>query len=292
MRVILGLVQRLCFAVVLFAAGCHSEVGSDRVSSRRSLSDNESRILVEHLDDFQGQPAIRITGPAATWVFHKQGAALASIFDSDGADWISYRPEGGAEGHFRGFPNLIHPEGDFHPGGENSDLEILYENGEHVGLRAATRDGEWEALWDITAGRAQFTVTKAPRPYWVLYEGTPGGSLDLDHDYYLLPDSPPSPVTESFARDLPGTEWIAFGDDRLGRVLYLVQHHDDDKLDQFYEMQSAMTVFGFGREHRCCGKYLESIPATYTIGFLESDDPRFIGNAVRAIVENPVALSR
>lgn len=266
----------VCFILAVFSAACTEG----------------PPLTVEHLDDYRGQPALRIAGPSVTWVFHKQGAALASLLDRDGNDWISYRPEGGASGHYRGFPNLIHPENDFHPGGRNSDLEILDQSDRRVRLRAVTRDGQWEAFWDLAPNHVRLTVAKAPRPYWVLYEGTPGGALDLDHSYYLRADSPPTPVTEPFAADLPGPEWIAFGDDRLDRVLYLVQHHDDDKLDQFYEMNSAMTVFGFGREHRCCGKYLSQVPATYTLGLAESADPAAIRRAIDQVLEESSPVSR
>jgi len=265
------------------------------LSSCTVSSDMPLPIIVEHLDDYQGQPSIRIKTIMATWIFHKQGASLAALLDSDGADWISYRPEGGASGHYRGFPNLIHPESDFHPGGENADLEIIEQGPHYIRLQARTRDGAWEAFWDVDHDLARFTLTKAPRPYWVLYEGTPGGALDLDHDYYLLPDSGPTPVTESFARDLPASnpadaEWIAFGDDRVDRLLVIVQHHDDDKLDQFYEMNGAMTVFGFGREHRCCGKHLEQVPATYTIGFTSHTDPVWASLFARSALEHPIPL--
>jgi hypothetical protein len=32
-------------------------------------------------------------------------------------------------------------------------------------------------------------------------------------------------------------------------------------------MDNSMTVFGFGRQFTCCGMYLESAPAQFTIGF-------------------------
>jgi len=73
-------------------------------------------ITVEELAGYQGQASLRIVALAATYVYHKQGAGFASLVDPDGRDWISYRSQGGSDGQYRGIPNLIHPEGGFHPG--------------------------------------------------------------------------------------------------------------------------------------------------------------------------------
>jgi hypothetical protein len=41
-----------------------------------------------------------------------------------------------------------------------------------------------------------------------------------------------------------------------------------------------MTVFGFGREYRCCGQYLHRAPAEFTIGLAEATDYNAVAEAV------------
>ena len=244
---------------------------------------SKPEVTVDTIVNYQGQPSVRVRTPRATWLYHRPGAGFASLLDADGADWISYKPSGGADGKYRGIPNLIHPESDFHPGGENSTTRIVHAGPLRVRLHSRTNDGAWEGFWDIFPGHATFTLTKAPREYWLLYEGTPAGKLDIDRDFWLLSDGSRGSVSESFAKDLPRPEWIAFGDSSVNRVLFLAHHADDDELDQFYQMQGEMTVFGFGRQHRCCGKYLTEVPAVYSVGFVESRDFEVVKSAIAAV---------
>jgi hypothetical protein len=75
---------------------------------------------------------------------------------------------------------------------------------------------------------------------------------------------------------------VYFGDGTLKRALFLVNHQDDDANDQFWPMEGNMTVFGFGRQYRCCGRYMTAAPAQFTVGLLE--DSGF--ERVRAAVES------
>ena len=88
-------------------------------------------------------------------------------------------------------------------------------------------------------------------------------------------------MEDSFAKDLPDPEWIAFGDERSPRVLVIAKEQPDDTPDQFYQMDGEMTVFGFGREHRCCGKYLTEAPAAFVVFFSETVDPAAITSKLR-----------
>jgi hypothetical protein len=67
--------------------------------------------------------------------------------------------------------------------------------------------------------------------------------------------------------DIPAPEWIAFGDPRVARAVFLVHHEDDAHPDRFYQMQRKMTVFGFGRKG--IDKFLDSVPQRFSIGFVE-----------------------
>ena len=240
-------------------------------------------VSVRELADYQGQPSFEVQTPSATWIYHRQGAGFASILDRDGVDWISYKPGGGPAGQYRGIPNLIHPESDFHPGGEGSTSEITAQTGDLVRIESITNNGEWAGAWEFHPTHARFTLSKAPRPYWFLYEGTPWGELNVDHDYYMFSNGWRRPVGATWAQDLPDPEWVVFGDDRVERVLLLMQVQDDSRPDQFYEMKEEMTVFGFGREHRCCGKYLTAVPAEYVVALIESSDYGSIRAAAEAL---------
>ncbi len=246
----------------------------------------EPLIQTSEVDDHQGQASFRIETPGATYYYHRAGAGFASLIDPDGNDWISYRPAGGSDGRYRGIPNLIHPENDFHPGGLNSTSRL--ESGPIVAvIHSETRNTSWAGRWDIFPYYARLAVLRAPRPYWFLYEGTPGGQLDLDRDWWAASDGSMRPITETWAGTLPAPQWVVFGDRAQPRVLYIVQQEADEALDQFWQMERNMTVFGFGRRFRCCDKYLTAVPAHFIVGLAPTADleraVKFIDSAVRPL---------
>jgi hypothetical protein len=218
---------------------------------------------VEH----QGQESYRIETPAATYLYHKAGAGFASLNDKDGNDWLSFRPTGGSAGHYRGIPNAVHPEGYFHPGGRQCTSRIEGQGPLRLRIASASQDGQWACRWDIYPAFARLTMLKAAHPYWFLYEGTPGGRLDEDGDYYVLSTGEKRPASARWDRDIPAPEWLYFGDRQLGRVLCLAHHEDDDHPDAYYPMEKNMTVFGFGRSG--LKKFLEHVPAHFTVALYE-----------------------
>jgi hypothetical protein len=222
--------------------------------------------------EYQGQKSIKIETPSGTYLYHKYGAGFASLFDRDGNDWISYRPGGRSAGEYRGIPNL----GAFaHPGyeGAQGTSTVVEDRGPiRVRLRSVTPDDRNATVWDIFPEYARLTVVKTAEPYWFLYEGTPGGKLDVDGDFVVTSTGMKRPVSESWSGDLPGPEWVYFGDAKLNRILFVINQQDDDATDQFWQMEGNMTVFGFGRQFRCCGRYLTANPGVFTIGLAESSD--------------------
>ena len=78
-----------------------------------------------------------------------------------------------------------------------------------------------------------------------------------------------------------------FGDSKTNRVLYLALDEDDDKQDQFWQMQGNMTVFGFGRQYRCCDTYMTTVPVHLTIGFAEADDFEQVGKVINSAYTEP-----
>jgi hypothetical protein len=268
--------------------------------ARRSYSSVRFDPLVkfEETGVYQGDEAFRISTPVATYYYHKHGSGFAGMMDRDGNDWISYRPEGGPKGHYRGIPNIA-PAG-FHPGpGErNRPSRVSAQGPLRVRIFSETKDGRWALHWDIYPWYATMTLLrKGPEPYWILYEGTPGGEFDL-HDYWVDSsgrrfETPPyQGVQNAWHGDLPDPEWVYFGDARLDRVLFLLLHEKEPVIDEFWHFgEGGMTVFGFGRGPKAEGwQRLQRAPARFTIGFVE--DTRFenIAGAVNRILQ-PLRLT-
>jgi hypothetical protein len=132
-------------------------------------------------------------------------------------------------------------------------------------FRSTSVDGAWQTQWEIFPNYARMTVLKAGGKYWFLYEGTPGGELELDSDYYVLSEGTSGPLSSSWKADLSAPEWVYFSDPTVVRSLFLVHHEDDSLLDSYYPMDGAMTVFGFGRSG--VARYLTAVPSHFTFGF-------------------------
>ena len=131
-------------------------------------------------------------------------------------------------------------------------------------------------------------LRKGEGNYWLLYEGTPGGLLDVDDDFWVRSDGKKLSVSEDWTGTLPDPEWVWFGDEKCNRVLYMAKHEHDDKIDQFWQMQGNMTVFGFGRKpHETPGTYMDEVPVHLTIGFAESRDNEEVIKIIQAAVNMP-----
>ena len=234
----------------------------------------------------QEQESYRIDAPAASYVYHKQGAGFASIFDRDGNDWLSYRPRGGSDGKYRGIPNLAHPENHFHPGGAGCSSRILNAGPLKITIASVSNDGKWECRWEVFPTHARLTVLKVDHPYWFLYEGTPGGQLDEAGDFCVTSDGVRRQLSERWEYALPHPEWIYFGASDADPVLYLAHHESDQHIDSYWPMERNMTVFGFGRAG--LKKFMTQTPAQFTIGLAESSRFGDIANIIGAATQLPV----
>ena len=213
----------------------------------------------------EGQDSYRIDTAIGAWYYHKVGAGFASLDDIDGDDWIGHHPTGGSAGNYRGIPNA----GPFHPG-EPLCASTLESNGPlRARIRSTSIDGLWESTWDIYPRYATMTMLRIAEPYWILYEGTPAGNLDYNTDYVVRSTGQQTPVSVTWAEDIPAPEWVYFGDAATDRMLYVAHHGDDLESDQFWQMQRNMTVFGFGRQQPCCDAYLTTVPDRFTYGLAE-----------------------
>lgn len=236
--------------------------------------------LIEVIDSVmhEGQESYRIATPSATYLYHKQGAGFASLYDRHGNDWICYHPFGGSDGKYRGIPNLAHPENYFHPGGTGCTSRVVHLGPLRVTLYSESLDGNWACAWDIFPTYARLSVLKVGHPYWFLYEGALNDRLDEAHDYCVQSNGVKLPLSASWQEVIPAPEWIYFGSSKTSEVLYLIHHESDDLIDSFWPMEHNMTVFGFGR--RGIEKFMRQTPAHFTIGFTENGGFENVGNVI------------
>ncbi len=267
--------------------------------SASTLPSCEKLVRLCGVVDYQEQESFKIESQNATYYYHIQGAGFASIIDKDGNDWLSYRPGGGPAGEYRGIPNMGHPEGYCHPGNTVSSSKIISRGPVKVSIISDSNDLKMQCVWDIFPTYARLTVLKMRKPYWFLYEGTPGGKLDEDCDYCFRPGRPDDIRTranEMWVGDLsaPGGsgEWVCFGDGN--RAIYLIHHEDDEEIDSYWPMEGEMTVFGFGRKGRGregLRKWMKIVPAHFTVGFCEgSGCSDFTGTINSAYIPMSVAV--
>ena len=212
-------------------------------------------IRVTEVPDYRGQPTLLIETPAATYHFHRDGAALASLTDPDGQDWIDFKPGGGSAGEYRGIPNIVHPEVGFHPGGDTCVTEITRQTDDLLELACRTRDGGWACTWRFTDTEALMTLTRAARPHWFLYEGTPGGTYREAEAFLIDADGARDACDTQWQRTLggggSGVRGVCVGTSGSPFGLYLIDatdRGDQAVVDSFWSMEKNMTVLGFGRQ--------------------------------------------
>ena len=181
----------------------------------------------------EGQLSYQIDTPTATYLYHKQGAGFSSLLDTEGNDWIDYHPTGGSAGNFRGIPNLVFPEGQFHPGDATATSTILSQGPLKLTIHSITNDSLWEGIWEIYPEFAKFTLLNTNHDYWFLYEGTPGGTLEPATDIVVRSDGTSTLLSGTWEGDLTGEEWVYLGDPTVGRSLFIAHHEEDTVVDSY-----------------------------------------------------------
>jgi hypothetical protein len=236
-----------------------------------------------------GDPSFIITTPSATYYLEKEGGGLSSMIDSDGVDWLGFHKAPGSahKGEYRGFPNAVHKQDGnfFHAMNASTDpstSHIEIEEKDHVRITVTSGNGTWEGHYDFFPDRLDFTMSKVSpgHQYWVQYEGVPGGEMDVTDYRMSSANAQKIALDTTFMGDLPSPEWMAFGDPKSPRVLYML-HHTDDAYPDDYAYRPDMTVFAFGRRDK--DKYLTK-PSTFSIGFIETTDYNDVSKTIAAIV--------
>ncbi len=235
-----------------------------------------------------GDVAFIVTTETATYFLEKSGGGLSSMLDKDGIDWLGFNKTPGSahKGEYRGFPNAIHKQDGnyFHAmnaGTDPSTAVVEIETPDHVRIVVTSENQKWEGHYDFYPDRLDFTMARVSPgyKYWVQYEGVPGGEMDRSDFRYSSADSERHLIDEEFIGDLPGPEWMAFGDENSPRMIYMLQHKDDDQPND-YVSRPDMTVLGFGRRNK--DKFLTE-PQRFSIGFIETTNYENISETIAAI---------
>ena len=220
-----------------------------------------------------GRASVRIETPQAVWYYSRRGAAFSSLIDRNGNDWISFRPQGGSEGGNRGMPNNGHPDAYMHPRSSKSSTRVVEEGPVKATLYSESDDGLWAGKWEMYPHYAVYTQLRAHRPYWWLYEGTPGGAIDVEHDFWVRSDGTVGGMRESWRGVEQPQDWVAFADPNCGpqgRSILLVHEENRSAQNQYWLMNSEMTVFGFGRIRM--DKALEGVPQRFFVALIDKLD--------------------
>ena len=211
---------------------------------------------------YENQQTFRVATPRADYYYHREGAGLASVFDVADQDWLSFHdvPGSGSGGEYRGIPNMVYNQYSssssfFHPGFRNATSTLVSSGPLKVTIRSATNDpfNKWVVLWEFYPTFARMTVEQTGATnggaYWYLYEGTPGGVLDMG-DVIVRPDGTTTSALDNadqWETALTDPQWLYFRDTTASRYLYLSDDSGDTLPDSHRSMGSSMTVFGFGR---------------------------------------------
>ena len=242
-------------------------------------------VSMKTITDTYGFETFSVTGANSTYYFHKTGGGFASLFDVDENDWIGWNTTAGAAGDFRGIPNMIHPSngGFFHPGRTNVNSSIVRRGPLRVTIRSTSIDGNWTTQWEIFPGYARMAVQKVVTgiAYYLIYEGTPGGTLNPTTDLVTKSDGTTAAANIPWTGDIPGDEWVYFTDPSLDRSLFVIHHQQDEIVDSYTtDAGGKMTILGFGRAGN--GRFLTGLPAEMTFGLV--DETSFEG--VAAAINN------
>ncbi|HEY7115330.1 MAG TPA: hypothetical protein VH475_02025 [Tepidisphaeraceae bacterium] len=225
----------------------------------------------------------KIRTPTATYLYGKEGGGFAGIIDRDGNDWISYSHVPRAAGEYHGLPKFGHPEKLFHAGYKGFVSTVTRSGPLCVRIESEHKDGKSACTWNFYPTCATVTLRKFKLPsYWFLYEGTPGGKLDVEHDAVVRANGKRTPLSEAWTDNIP---WVYFTSGRTDHALFMASHQRHDKVDSYvawpFEREAdgsfqQMTVFGFGRKgYKELVQHiadLTDLPATYTIGFIDQLD--------------------
>jgi hypothetical protein len=211
------------------------------------------------------------------------------------------RPEGRPAprlGEYRGLPKCGQPVKYFHCSygvgqyTNNNPFTTTWQQlkPDHTRVHSETRDGAAACDWDFFATHATMTLLKIPGRYWFIYEGTPGGALNVKEDFVVRPGGKRTALSDAWLDDVP---WMLFEAQKTPFGLLLVAHQPSAPVSYVswpYKPDSdggvnQMTVAGFGRPAWQDPKQhtppLEKLPAKFSIAITRGADEA----AVKTLIE-------
>ncbi len=281
-----------------------NETAADATRAYRLYFDTDNGYDAPSFDDrvalteesHKGYASFRIETPGGEYYYHKPGGGFATLLDADGDDWIGWSSANGANGDFRGIPNMLHPKdgGYFHPGRNNVNTTLRSDGPLKATFTSASKGATgWEVRWDVFPTHARMTVLhKGSANFWWQYEGTPGGALEVQTDTLTRSDGTTIKASGTWNSDIPGDEWVYVTDPNSGadgRSLYFIHHQSDNKVDGYKpDSSKKMTIFGFGRSGN--KRLLNDADHQFTFGLTDETAV----NGVRPVVNDaykPLALT-
>jgi hypothetical protein len=160
--------------------------------------------------------------------------------------------------------------GHFHPGRTSVDSSVFRRGPLKITIKSSSLDGLWATTWEIFPTYARMSVQKTAegKKFWLLYEGTPGGALNLTTDLVTKSDGTSATAGTAWTGDIPGEEWVYFTDPPLGRSIFVIHHQQDELVDSYTpDNNGLMTILGFGRSG--VGRFLTTLPRELTIGLVD-----------------------
>ena len=238
-----------------------------------------------------GFASYQFNGIGSTWVYHKEGGGFSKLLDAEGVDWINWRTNTGAAGDYRGVPNAVMPSngGYFHPGRAGAGTSRIVSTGPlKITIETESADKLWVARWEVYPTYATFSMVRANKLFWFLYEALPGGTLDLGgNDVVVRSDGQSVNIDGTFHTDLPGQEWVYVGDKAMHRSFYVAHHQDEGSVESYWLLQGQMPVLGFGRGGKSLNESflnptINGQPQTFTVGLVDSTDFDVAARGIRA----------
>ena len=222
----------------------------------------------------EGFASFQFNTAIGTYFYHKDGGGFSSLNDKNGKDWINYSTATGSAGDYRGIPNLVPPAsgGFFHPGRTGVSSQLINSGPLKATFESQVLDAQsqvlWDLKWEIFHDTARMTMIKANTNYWFLFEGTPGGTLEVNQDYMVLANKAQYLTSDKWTMPLTNGEWLYFVDPTQQRSLYLVHHEADNLTDSYSALNDEMTVFGFGR--KSVTAYMNQTQTQFSFGLVDA----------------------
>ncbi|MEM9723253.1 MAG: hypothetical protein AAGA10_28550 [Bacteroidota bacterium] len=263
---------------ILLLMGCATNTVQDH-----SPQSSEVKIVE---GTYMNRPHFLIQTESATYYYDRKGGGISRMIDRQGKDWIAFGKEpwdeypASAASSFRGIPNLVfrsEDSGAGHPGHDQCQSKIIGD----TAILTTSLSERWQWKWTFHPSHAELEVLRVDphHPYWFLYEGTPGGVFDPQHQYIGTDIGGPwDTAWDYYAGDILYGQWrfVYLGHKQVDRVLFISQQDPDTLTDTFSylgnsekgnQAPNGMVVLGLGRAEGA--KPLMQKPNVFTLGFIE-----------------------